>query len=269
MLTHEVNEKPIRTLWFDLKASVQVSEPSPVFQKGCEILRFNGIEHRCVDSFDPELVVFEFDYPSRHDMEMAAGFKIRHANIPMIVTTVQHSEALAVWFFRKKFLDFLVQPVTISEATHCINEIARVTKLRRVQQARQLAEQQSSLPPEVSLGRGASNPLLPAIALIETAYFDQLTVTQAAEACGLQPFKFGRSFKEEFGIDFRDYVVRYRIREACRLLRNPNAQISEVAYAVGFSEPSYFTKTFKRLVGKRPSELVGDQDLEFSVLNTS
>ena len=56
MFTHEMSENPIRTLWFDLKASVQVSEPSPVFQKGCEILRFNGIEHRCVDSFDPELV---------------------------------------------------------------------------------------------------------------------------------------------------------------------------------------------------------------------
>ena len=46
MFTHEMSENPIRTLWFDLKASVQVSEPSPVFQKGCEILRFNGIEHQ-------------------------------------------------------------------------------------------------------------------------------------------------------------------------------------------------------------------------------
>ena len=81
----------------------------------------------------------------------------------------------------------------------------------------------------------------------------------------MQPFRFGRLFKDEFGIDFREYVMRYRIREACRLFRNPNAQVSEVAYAVGFSEPSYFTKTFKRLVGARPSEVVGRQDLEFSV----
>ena len=60
-------------------------------------------------------------------------------------------------------------------------------------------------------------------------------------------------------------MVRYRIREACRLLRNPNAQVSEIAYAVGFSEPSYFTKTFKKLVGTPPSQVVGRQDLEFTI----
>jgi AraC-like DNA-binding protein len=263
------DSRSLKAVWFDLKASVQVSDTPAPFEKYCDIRRTNGIDPRQMEDFEPDLVVFEFDYPSREDMEQAAGFKIRHSNIPMIVLTVQHSEALAVWFFRKKFIDYLVQPVTASEATHCLNEVVRITELRRNQQVRRLAEQQSALPPEVSLGQGASNPLLPAISLIESAYFDQLTVTRAAEVCGLQPFRFGRSFKEEFGIDFREYVVRYRIREACRLLRNPNAQVSEIAYAVGFSEPSYFTKTFKRLVGARPSEVVGRQDLEFSVTRAS
>jgi len=255
----------LNTLWFDLKASVQVAETPAVFDKHCRVTRHNGIDPRQVELCNPDLIVFEFDYPSREDMEQAAGFKIRHSNIPMIVITVQHSEALAVWFFRKKFIDFLVQPVTASEATHCLNEVKRITQLRRGQEKRKPASLQSALPPEVSHSQGATNPLLPAIALIESAYFDQLTVTQAASACKMQPFRFGRYFKDEFGIDFREYVVRYRIREACRLFRNPNAQVSEVAYAVGFSEPSYFTKTFKRLVGARPSEVVGRQDLEFSV----
>jgi AraC-like DNA-binding protein len=266
MASKDLNmQEPLKTLWFDLKASVQINDTPAVFEKFCNIRRVHGIDGRQVESFEPDLVVFEFDYPSRADMEHAAGFKLRHANIPMIVLTVQHSEALAVWFFRKKFIDFLVQPITAGEATHCLNEISRITSLRRGQEKRKLTEKQSSLPPEVSQHQGASNPLLPAVALIETAYFEQLTVMRAAEACGMQPFKFGRVFKEDFGIDFREYVVRYRVREACRLLRNPNAQVSEVAYAVGFSEPSYFAKTFKKLVGVRPSDAVGRQDLEFKL----
>ncbi len=265
MVVSTQNRERLKALWFDLKASVQVSETPASFARHCTIRRHNGIDVREVESFDPDVIVFEFDYPSREDMEQAAAFKLRHANVPMIAVTVQHSEALAVWFFRKKFLDFLVQPVTSSEVTHCLNEVARITQLRRVQERRRPSQQQSALPPEVSLSQGASNPLLPAISLIESAYFDQLTVTQAADVCSLQPFRFGRLFKEEFGLDFREYVVRYRIREACRLLRNPNAQVAEVAYAVGFSEPSYFTKTFKRLVGAKPSAVVGRQDLEFAV----
>ena len=253
------------TLWFDLKSSIQIAETPAVFDRFCDIRRCAGLDGRQVTAFDPDLIVLEFDYPSRADMERAAGFKAQHSNVPMIVITVQHSEALAVWFFRKKFLDYLVQPVTASETTHCLTEIRKITALRRQQQPRRFAEQQSSMPLEVSHGRGASQPLLPAIALVERAYFEQITVTRAAAACKLLPFKFGREFKEEFGIDFREYVVRYRIREACRLLRNPNAQVSEVAYAVGFSEPSYFTKTFKKLVGTPPSQVVGRQDLEFTV----
>lgn len=258
-------EHLLRTLWFDLKSSVQVTETPAVFERHCLVRRHHGIDPRQVELVEPDLVVFEFDYPSRADMEQAASFKVRFSNIPMIIVTVQHSEALAVWFFRKKFIDFLVQPVTASEATHCLNEVKRITQLRRGQEKRKSSFLQSALPPEVCHSQGVSNPMLPAIALIESAYFDQLTVTHAAGVCNMQPFRFGRLFKDEFGIDFREYVMRYRIREACRLFRNPNAQVSEVAYAVGFSEPSYFTKTFKRLVGARPSEVVGRQDLEFSV----
>jgi AraC-like DNA-binding protein len=198
-------------------------------------------------------------------MDQVARFKVAHSNIPMIVVTVQHSEVLAVWFFRKKFIDYLVQPVSIGEATDCLSEIRKITSLRRKQNPRNFPEQTSTMPLEVSQGNGVSHPLLPAIALVASCYFEQLTVTRAAEVCRQMPFRFGREFKEEFGIDFREYVVRYRIREACRLLRNPNAQVSEVAYAVGFSEPSYFTKTFKRLVGTIPSQVIGRQDLEFEV----
>jgi AraC-like DNA-binding protein len=255
----------LSTLWFDLKTSVQVAETPAVFDRFCEIRRCAGLDGRQVEGFDPDLIVLEFDYPSRADMEQAAGFKAKFSNIPMIVVTVQHSEALAVWFFRKKFLDYLVQPVTATEATHCLTEIRKITALRRKQNPRRFAEQQSSMPLEVSHGNGPSQPLLPAVALVASAYYEQLTVTRAAQACNLLPFKFGREFKEEFGIDFREYVVRYRIREACRLLRNPNAQVSEIAYAVGFSEPSYFTKTFKKLVGTPPSQVVGRQDLEFTI----
>ena len=256
----------LRTVWCDLKSSIQIAELPPAFAERCDILRCSGIDDRNIDATETDLVVLEFDYPSKVDMEGAAQLKVTYPGIPMIIITVQHSEALAVWFFRKKFMDYLVQPVINSEAVHCLTEVRRISQLRRTQERRQFREQQSSLPMEVSLTSTPARRLQPAINLVSHKYYDQLTVSHAAEVCQLQPFRFGRAFKEEFGIDFREYVVRYRIREACRLLRNPQAHIADVAYAVGFSEPSYFTKTFKRLVGAPPSQVIGRQDLRFSVL---
>ena len=86
------------------------------FQELCQVEHVEGLIESRVEDFDPDLVVLEFDYPNRPDMERAARLKSRFSGVPMIVVTLQHSEALAVWFFRKKFLDFLVQPVASSEA---------------------------------------------------------------------------------------------------------------------------------------------------------
>lgn len=41
--------------------------------------------------------------------------------------------------------------------------------------------------------------------------------------CGLKPSAFSRYFKKENGITFRDYLVSFRIKSACNLLKNPNA----------------------------------------------
>jgi AraC-like DNA-binding protein len=73
----------------------------------------------------------------------------------------------------------------------------------------------------------------------------------------MSPFRFSRGFKEAFGIAFRDYVVRYRLRQAYSLLKNPNISITDVAFSVGFSEVSYFSRIFKKYFGVSPSERFG------------
>src|SRR5690606_4338825 len=67
---------------------------------------------------------------------------------------------------------------------------------------------------------------------------------------------------ETYGLTFQEYVIRFRLREAGRLLKNPNAQVSEVAYLVGFNDPSYFTKVFRRYTGVSPSQFAELSDAE-------
>ena len=52
--------------------------------------------------------------------------------------------------------------------------------------------------------------------------------------------------------------VRYedgRLHKALELLRSTDLQISEIAYDVGFSDPSYFTRMFRQELGKAPGEV--------------
>jgi AraC-like DNA-binding protein/CheY-like chemotaxis protein len=252
-------------LWMDLKSSVQVEDTPSIFKRHCRITRTSGFDEIGLEREDPDFVVLEFDYPSRQDLARAASFKQKFPSVPMVVVTVQHSEALAVWFFRAKFYDYLVQPLSAAEVSNCIHHLEQAVKLKREQKGRAAARFVVRMPAEASSATNPRTHLQPALTLVERNYHQRLLVTDAAEKCGLAPFRFGREFKEHFGMDFREYLLRYRIREACRLLRNPRVSVTEVGYSVGFSEPSYFTKAFKKLVGVLPSQAVGAEGIDCAI----
>lgn len=262
-------EGALHCLWMDLKTSIQIKETPPHFAQRCHVLKVCGLDEAAIAREHPDFVVLEFDYPGRPDLDRALMFKHKFSHVPMIVATVQHSEQLAVWFYRAKFYDYLVQPLPRDEVMDCIARIEAIKQVQDNQRHRPLAQARMTIPNEVSVHGSTRVRLQPALTLIERNYHQRLLVTEAAEHCGMPAFRFGREFKEQFGMEFREYLLRYRIREACRLLSNPSASITEVGYSVGFSEPSYFTKMFKKLVGRCPSDMLGIEDFELETLDAS
>ncbi len=63
-----------------------------------------------------------------------------------------------------------------------------------------------------------------------------------------------RHFRACTGIAFTDYVIRYRVTEACYLLRNSEKSILETAYACGFGSLRSFNRNFKSILGMTPHE---------------
>ena len=53
---------------------------------------------------------------------------------------------------------------------------------------------------------------------------------------------------------FSDYLNRLRIEEACRLLESSDIPISSIGMEVGYSDHSYFSRVFKKLTGRTPSD---------------
>ncbi len=59
-------------------------------------------------------------------------------------------------------------------------------------------------------------------------------------------------FKNDTGITMLDYITQLRISGAKRLLKTTSANVSEVANMCGFSNPSYFARTFHKKTGCPP-----------------
>ncbi|KKK38833.1 AraC family transcriptional regulator [Mesobacillus campisalis] len=63
-----------------------------------------------------------------------------------------------------------------------------------------------------------------------------------------------RKFKQEFGENISDYIVKYRIKKAKSLLKNSQLKVFEIANMVGYQDDKYFRKVFKKVEGITPNE---------------
>ena len=92
------------------------------------------------------------------------------------------------------------------------------------------------------------------------AYIDErfsdsgLTLGDVAAHVALSNNHFCTIFSRETGMTFIEYLTSLRIRRAGELLRSTNMRTSEVAYAVGYNDPHYFTFLFKKNTGISPRE---------------
>jgi AraC-like DNA-binding protein len=81
-----------------------------------------------------------------------------------------------------------------------------------------------------------------------------LRVGDLASVAATSPSGLQRKLKQIMGITPLDLLREARIKHACLLLQEDFKNVSEVAYACGFSDPKYFSRCFKASVGVSPSE---------------
>lgn len=87
---------------------------------------------------------------------------------------------------------------------------------------------------------------------VEQRYMDDLSLLDIASAFFVSREYVSRKFKQEFGINFSDYLATYRIDKAKRLMQNPHLKIAQIAEMVGFRDVKYFSKVFKKQEGLSP-----------------
>lgn len=90
------------------------------------------------------------------------------------------------------------------------------------------------------------------LTFIRNSYDQPITLRDMSEAAEVSPQYFCAFFKSMTAKSPIDYVNSYRIERACRKLLNSDQSVTEIAYACGFNDLSYFIKTFKNEKGCTP-----------------
>lgn len=81
-----------------------------------------------------------------------------------------------------------------------------------------------------------------------------VSLQHVAEAVHISPNYLSWLFKEESGMNFKDYVTRVRMEKSLELLASSKQTLSQIADAVGYSDGRYFSKVFRKVFGKSPEE---------------
>ena len=83
---------------------------------------------------------------------------------------------------------------------------------------------------------------------------EEISNTEIGAIFGYHPFYVSTVIKEKRGVTLRQYVIAQRLRMAKNLLEFSDNTIAEIAEQTGFTDASYFTKSFKAAFGETPKE---------------
>lgn len=203
----------------------------------------------------PDLVISDVMMPRRDGFDLCRHIKTnwRTSHIPVILLTAKSGTSSRLLGLEQGADDYLSKPFDIEELLARVANL--ITMRRQLQQrfaamSRDVAEETS--PPVVSM----DDRFLERCRKVIDENLDEaeLTVTEYAREVGLSRAQLHRKLKAITGLGPREFIRAHRLRQGARLLRGRYGNVTEVAFAVGFKNPSHFARCFRELFGLAPSE---------------
>jgi AraC-like DNA-binding protein/mannose-6-phosphate isomerase-like protein (cupin superfamily) len=105
----------------------------------------------------------------------------------------------------------------------------------------------------------ARSRIAEAVAHLETRYDSEIHLDQLAGIARMSKRHFLRAFRAAVGRSPIAYLIERRVGRAAALLRNGGANVTEVAFRVGFNDSNYFSRQFRKVIGVPPREYQKEQ----------
>ncbi len=221
---------------------------------GCEVVgeAANGIEGlEAAETLRPDLVISDIRMPKMDGIEMAEKIIEKSPKTKVIFLTAYNEFEYARQAIRIGVSDYLLKPFQDGELEGSIQRLLHLHPNAPASSA----ELEEQLIPLRKKEEVSNRYVQTAIEYIENNYVDQgFSITKLAESMSVSEGHISRLFKSETDQSINNYLTRYRIKKAMDYLKDVNVKVYEVAEKVGYSDIAYFSNTFKKLVGKNPSD---------------
>ena len=204
----------------------------------------------------PDLVICDVMMPVMDGLEFTKQLKTNTAtsHIPVIMLTAKNLEEHRAEGYEHGADSYITKPFHSKVLLARIENLLRQRQLlKNLYQGTKEAEKEIS---EAHLEDRDKQFLKHLQAIIQKNLSDsEFGVEDMGQQIGLSRVQLYRKVKAMTGSSVVDLLRKARLAKARRLLETRSMSVSEVAYEVGFSAPSYFTKCFKEEYGMLPGDV--------------
>ncbi len=192
----------------------------------------------------PDIILMDIGLPGKNGIEVQQEIISSLPNVQTIILTAYSDFTYAQSAVKLKVKDYLLKPVKTSTLKLAINKI--ILDLNNVP----LNEYMLPLKEKEC----ESDIIQKSISYINNNFKEKIDLESISNHIHLNAQYFSRIFKKEMGISCIDYLNQLRINNSCKMLFTTSYPVYRIAIESGFTDASYFSRVFTRLLKETPVE---------------
>jgi two-component system, response regulator YesN len=210
----------------------------------------NGLEAwnhlSAMSSGDLDLLITDIKMPRMDGFKLIEEARGHMKNLPIAVLSGFNDFEYARRAIRFGVMDYLLKPIEKAQ----LYEL-----LKRVEENRLLKSSGTEQPVLQAPGGREHHVVEQTKVILEKEYSHNFELERLAETVGMNASYISRLFKYKTGQTITDYLIGIRIAKAKELLTaQPELKNYEIAERVGYNDPVYFNKLFKKICGMTPKD---------------
>ena len=201
---------------------------------------------------NPDLVISDVMMPVMDGIEMSNTLKFdpRTSHIPIVLLTAKSGQEHEIEGLKTGADAYINKPFNREKLVITVQKLIEL----RIKIQKHFS-QTLSITPEIAITSTENKFLVQLKKTLDTHITDPSFNSEFfCKQMGMSRTQLHRKLTAITGMSTTEFIRSQRLKLATDLLNNTDATVSEIAYQVGFSTPSYFNRCFKEYFGKTPSE---------------
>ncbi len=219
-----------------------------------------------VHTLSPDLVICDIRMPKMTGLEMMQRLRKEGNDVEVIFLTAYSDFTYARDALRLLAADYLLKPFEDEEFDEALRKVIRRRNWKIPERERCKEPILPEIGTQSAIDPSLRDPVtknvycLRAMQVIKNHYGEKsLSVSTVADALGISDGYLSRVFRAGTGITPAAYITMVRMRNAKNLLRMHTYKVYEVADLCGYTDITYFSSTFKKVVGMSPTKFQNEE----------